>query len=157
VELEKIRNGILSGKTIEEILEGFNWQNFEKIVEEIFERNDFKIKRNFRFKTKKRYEIDIIATRENIAFCIDCKRWGRGRYKRTGLGHAIKDQENRVNELAKFLKRNPLAKESLKININQTFPLLVTLLQENVIKEDNTFVVPVWKLNSFLLEVERYF
>jgi hypothetical protein len=45
----------------------------------------------------------------------------------------------------------------LKISLNQKFyPLVVTLFQEDVVKENETFVVPVWKLNSFLVELELY-
>ncbi|MDI6798912.1 MAG: restriction endonuclease, partial [Candidatus Aenigmarchaeota archaeon] len=117
MELGKIRKEMLSGKTIEEALEGFDWREFEDTVAEIFEANNFRVKRNFRFKTKKRHEIDIIATKENIAFCVDCKEWGRGRYKKTGLRCAIRDQKKRVKELMRFSKKNPAAKELLKIDI----------------------------------------
>lgn len=155
--LEKIRRDVLSGRNIEEVLEKFDWKNFEQIVAEIFKSNDFIVYPNLRFKTKKRYEIDLIAKRRNIVLCIDCKEWSRGRHKKTGLRYAIKKQKERVKELVKFLKGNPIAENKLKMNVKDKFyPLIVTLFLEELVKENGSFIVPVWKLNSFLLEIESY-
>lgn len=157
MELEKIRKDLLGGKTVEEILEKFDWKEFEKTVAEIFERNDFNTKNNFRFKTRNRYQIDIVAIRQNKVFCVDCKQWGRGRYKKSGLKQAVKEQEKRVKELKRFLKKNLIAQKILKIDLDYTFcSLIVTLLEEDLLKENETFVVPVWKLNSFLLDMEKF-
>jgi hypothetical protein len=143
-------------KSVEEELKNLDWKGFEKAVQEIFELNEFKVKRNFRFKTKRRYEIDLIAIKDRFNFCVDCKRFGKGRYKKSEILKAIKKQEERNKELKKFLRSNMIAKESLKIKSMKFYPLLVTLFEEEVIKENQTFVVPVWKLNSFLNEVENY-
>ena len=154
INLEEL---IDSKKSIEEILEKFDWKDFERTVSEIFERNDFRIKNDFRFKTRNRHQIDVVAIKENKVFCVDCKQWGRGRYKKYGLKKATKEQEKRVEEFKKFLKKNLIAQKMLKIGLNNKFySLVVTLLQEDMIKENKTFVVPVWKLNSFLVELEQW-
>jgi len=154
INLEEL---IDSKKSIEEILEKFDWKDFERTVSEIFERNDFRIKNDFRFKTRNRHQIDVVAIKENKVFCVDCKQWGGGRYKKYGLKKAVKEQEKRLEELKNFLKKNLIAQKMLKINLNDKFySLIVTLLQEDMIKENKTFVVPVWKLNSFLVELERW-
>jgi len=143
---------------IEIEMQKINWKEFEKSVADIFHQNEFILKKNFRFKTKRRSEIDLIASRYGIIFCIDCKQWGKGRYKISGLKKAVKDQENRVKELGKFLKTNPIARSMLKLNLNSQkfYPLIVTLCEEEIVKEHNTYIIPVWKLNSFLLEVENF-
>jgi len=157
VELEKIRKNMLSGKTIEEILESFPWKEFEKIVSDIFEINSFRIYRNFRFKTSRRYEIDLIAMKGNKIIYIDCKEWGRGRHKKSGLKNAADKQKQRVKEFIKFLRRNPIAKTKFRINKKyQCHPLIITLFQEEIVKKDDVFIVPIWKLNSFLNEMEKY-
>jgi|YelNatPaOPRAMG01_1025707.scaffolds.fasta_scaffold11203_3 hypothetical protein len=148
--------GVKREKNVEEELKNLDWKGFEKAVQEIFELNEFKVKRNFRFKTKRRYEIDLIAIKDRFNFCVDCKRFGKGRYKKSEILKAIKKQEERNKELKKFLRSNMIAKESLKIKSMKFYPLIVTLFEEEVIKENQTFVVPVWKLNSFLNEVENY-
>ncbi|MGC8812440.1 MAG: NERD domain-containing protein [Candidatus Aenigmatarchaeota archaeon] len=146
----------LKSKNIEEDLRRLGWKNFEKATQEIFEFNSFKVKRNFRFKTKRRYEIDLIAIKDNFNFCVDCKHFGKGRYKKSEILKAIKKQEERTEQLKKFLKLNLVAKETLGIKATRIYPLVVTLFEEEIIKENQTFVVPVWKLNSFLNEIENY-
>ena len=155
--IEEIGNHITKGKDIEEVLEKYDWKKFEHIIGEIFQENGFRTKQNFRFKTKKRYEIDIIAIKNNLIFCVDCKWWNKGRYKKSGLKNAVILQENRGNELRKFLKKNIIAKNLLRINSNTVInSLLVTLHEEDIAKHNETFVVPVWKLNRFISEIEKY-
>ncbi|MEM7821567.1 MAG: NERD domain-containing protein [Candidatus Aenigmatarchaeota archaeon] len=157
MELEDIKKEMLSGKEIEEILQSFDWKEFENIVAEIFESNNFMVYRNFRFKNKKRYEIDLLAMRNKIVFCVDCKEWGKGRYKKTGIKNAARRQIERVKEL------NSNKRELKNIGIStchKIYPLIITLFEEDLKKEGSVLVVPVWKLNSFLNEIEtiyRYF
>jgi Holliday junction resolvase-like predicted endonuclease len=156
VKLEEIEN--LARKIpIEEILKKFDWKDFEEVVAEIFKRNDFLVKKNFRFKTKKRYEVDIIAIRRNLVFCVDCKRWSGGKYKKSGIRKSVEEQEERTKAIRNILAKNPILRKTLKIEGKpEVRPLLVTLMEEDLIKEKNTFIVPVFKLNSFLLEIENY-
>lgn len=157
ISLEEIKDLILQGKTLEEILSNFNWKEFEDTVSQIFAVNDFFVKKNFRFKTKRRYEIDLIATKRNFVICVDCKNWSSGRYKKTALRHVAKVQEERIEELKKFLKKNLIAKNLLKISPTPIFiSLIISLLQEDILIEGKTIVVPVWKLNNFLVEMENY-
>jgi Holliday junction resolvase-like predicted endonuclease len=158
MELEKIKKELLKGRTIEEILENFDWKDFEKTVSEIFLANNFKVKQNFIFKTKRRYEIDVLAIDERFIFCVDCKEWSRGRYKKTGLKYAAKDQEERLKQIKKFLKKNLIARQSMKIDLEKQkfYPFIVTLFEEDLLKENETLFVPVWKLNSFLLNMEKF-
>lgn len=157
LSLEELKTQIMKGKSIEEILKKSDWKNFESVIARIFEENNFLTKLNFRFKTKRRYEIDIIAIRNNKIFCVDCKLWDKGRYKKTSLKYSITTQEKRVKEFRKFLKKNPIARSMLKIESDFTvYPLLITLYEENMIKEKETFVIPAWKLNSFVNELESY-
>jgi Holliday junction resolvase-like predicted endonuclease len=154
IDLEKIKAKLLNGKKIEDVLEKFNWKEFEEVIAEIFRKNNFRTKQNFRFKTKRRFEIDLIALKRNLVFCVDCKEWSKGRYKKTGLRYAVKNQKERTEELKKFIKNNPIAQSSLKIDEKHEFhPLIVTLLEEDLVEENNVFIVPVWKLNNFLIEI----
>ncbi len=156
MDLREIRKLVLSGKPLEEILEKIDWKEFEGMVSEIFERNGFTVNRNVRFKTRKRYEIDLVAVR-GVVLCVDCKEWGRGRYKKAGLKHAAGKQEERTKKMKRFLKGNPIAQDKLKITPKDEFyTLIVTLLEEELIKEGNALIIPVWKLNSFLAELENY-
>jgi Holliday junction resolvase len=157
MELEEIGEKLIKGETIEKILEKFDWREFEKAVAGIFEANNFKVRQNFVFKTKRKYQIDILAVGERIVLCVDCKRWSMGRYKKAGLKNAAKIQEERVSELINFLRKNLFAKQMLKIKAQKFYSLVVTLFEEDLFEENKTFFVPVWKLNSFLLDMEKFF
>ncbi len=155
--IDKLKHQLRKGKDIEDILEKCDWKRFERIIAEIFNENGFSTKQNFRFRTKRTYEIDVIAVRNDLIFCVDCKWWGRGRYKKAGLKAAVVSQENRVKEFKKSLRRNLIAKKLLRLTQNHEInPLIVTLHEEDMIKEKDTFVVPVWKLNNFLVKLENY-
>jgi len=158
MNLEEVEKFLKQGTPIEEAVKNFDWKEFEGLVREIFESHDFKVKNNFRFKSEKRFEIDLLAINSKKVFCVDCKEWGKGRNKTSALKNAAEMQENRMNELEKFLKSNPVASKMLKIDGKQEFlSLIVTWLEEDLIRESGTVVVPVWKLNSFLANPENYY
>ena len=157
LELEEIKKQLMKGKTIESILGQSDWKNFEAIIAKVFEENNFHTILNFRFKTKNRFEIDIIAIKGNDVFCVDCKWWNTGRYKKTRLKNAITKQEKRLKEFRKFIKKNLIAKKTMKIDQDSNFyTLIVTLLEEDLLKENETIVVPAWKLNAFLMDIDSY-
>ncbi len=146
--IEKIKERVLSGEILEDILEAYDWRDFENFVREVLEAHSFKTYLHFRFKTKRKYEIDVLGKKSDLILLIDCKRLGRGRYKKSELRKAVELQEERAKEFKKFFKD--------KLENRKICPLIVTLFEEDILKEKNTFVLPVWKLNSFLLEIENY-
>jgi len=156
INLEDVKKELKSGKAIEEIVDAFNWKEFENFVAEIFVANGFFVKKNLRFKTKKRHEIDVLAVTNEIAFAVDCKEWGKGRYKSSSLKTAVIEQEKRVKHLKNFLKNNSIARKTLKIDKQEILSVVVTWLQEDLQKHNSSFIIPVWKLNNFLVDVELY-
>jgi Holliday junction resolvase-like predicted endonuclease len=139
------------GKPLEKVLSGFDWSGFETAVAEIFFENGFSVKRNLRFKTGRRYEVDIIASRGAKVACVDCKEWREGRNKRGGIERAARMQKERTDQLKKFVSKNPIAQSSLKIGLKANcVPIIVTLFDEVVKENDDVLIVPVWKLNSLL-------
>ena len=142
MKLEEIENLIRSGKTVEEVLTLVGWEEFEEKVEEIFKLHNFKTIRNFRFKTAKRFEIDIIAEKRNLLFVIDCKQWNKGRYKASALKKAAEKNLERSRELqSTLIGRN-----------KKVIPIIITLFDEAIYEYEGVYIVPLFKLNSFLLE-----
>ncbi|MBI1978467.1 MAG: restriction endonuclease [Candidatus Aenigmarchaeota archaeon] len=154
--IDEIESQLRKGTNIEDILEKCDWKKFESVISEIFQENGFNTKQNFRFKTKRRYEIDILAIKNNQIFCIDCKWWGRGRYKKSGLKKAVILQEKRTKEFTKFLNKNIIARNLLKVTPGHAiYSLLATLHEEDMIKENKTLIIPVWKVNRFLTDFDN--
>ena len=156
VDLEELR-GLIEEKGIEEAAERLDWSDFEDTVSEIFASNGFRTMKNFRFKTASRFEMDVVAVKNGMAVCADCKHWGKGRSKTAGIKAAALRQTGRVDEFKKFLKGNIIALSRLGLLPGcKAYPLVVTLFEEELVNVEGCLVVPVWKLNSFLLEIEKY-
>src|SRR3989304_7025685 len=137
IDLEEIKNQLFAGKDVKEIFKDFNWKKFEETIAQIFRNHEFTVKQNFRFKTKRRHEIDIVALRNGLVICADCKEWSAGRYKASALKKAVEEQESRVAELKRFLKNNFVAQKMLKIKNTFLFmSLLVTLVEEDLAKQN---------------------
>ena len=129
---------------IEDVLKKYDWRDFESFVEFVFQQHDFETKRNFWFKTKRKYEIDVVAERE-VIMCIDCKRWSGGRHKRSSLIKAAEAHAERVKEFKNFTKATKKA-----------IPVIITLIDEDIVIEDEVFFVPIWKLNEFVLDFHSF-
>ena len=156
-DLNEIKQRIQQGEEIEKIVEEIDWKEFEKLIVEILKKHDFNVHNNFRFKTDRRFEIDVLAVKDKTSLLIDCKQWGRGRYKKTGLKYSVEEQKERAKQLKKFLKNNPIAQAELNIKKTMKFiPLLVTWFEEELLEHENTLVIPVWKFNEFLLSISEY-
>lgn len=154
--LEEIKELLSRGKTVEEAMSAVNWKGFESVVSEIFSYNDFKTRNNFRFKTKRRYEIDILAVRGKNIFCVDCKDWARGRHKAAALRRAVEMQEERTNEFRRFLEKNFIARKMIGARDgSKIISLIVTLYDEAIVRHSSTWIVSSQKLNSFLNEFEN--
>jgi len=55
------------------------WTEFESVAVVLFQSNNYTVKMHFRFKWDDRWwEIDIIAYKAPLVFCVDCKHWHRG-------------------------------------------------------------------------------
>lgn len=157
MKIDEVEHFLKSGRTIEEFVEKINWREFEKIVREIFSVNGFNSFSNFRFRTHRRFEIDIVASKNNLIFVADCKEWDKGRYKNGGLRIAAQEQSMRAKEFEKFLRLNPIAKHKFKISSAVSIiPVIVTWYEETISENGNCFIVPVWKLNSFLIGGDFY-
>ena len=78
------------------------WQGLEELCSEIFAEAGYTALRNFRFKHKgRRYEIDVVAWKENYIIAADCKRWSR--IRRSALREAALRQRERAEALAEGL------------------------------------------------------
>ncbi|HIK01758.1 TPA: restriction endonuclease [archaeon] len=138
-DLEKIEEELKEGADLEAILEKYDWRDFESLVASIFAERNYKVKTDHRFKHDGRHQIDVVAQGFREIFCVDCKKWSDRKGKISALKKAILDQKLRTQAL----------KDSAH-NKSDVYPLIVTLLQEDIETHENIPVVPVWKLNSFL-------
>jgi hypothetical protein len=119
------------------------WQNFERLVAFIFEVNDFQVVIN-KIKTfkRKRRQYDVIARKNERIFLVECKKWAGNRHRSSALKKAIVQHKERTE----FYEN---------LTGEATTPILVTLIEEDIKFYEDLPIVPIFKLNSFINEIDR--
>jgi len=145
-----LEQALKKGTVIEDALENGSWKEFEEFCEAVLQEHGWKTKRNYRFKTENRYEIDVIAIKGDKILAVDCKHWGIRPGKKYQIISAIKKQNKRAEEFKKIKFFMDMDKK------RDVYPLIVTWFEEDVLNQGQTFVVPASKLNTFLLEIDSY-
>lgn len=150
------QRAILSGADPERISRALSWQEFEDLAVAAFKSNGFSTKKHFVFKAdQKRNELDILALREPLLLCVDCKRWARG-WGPSRVRNAVRDQRNRTRAL--LLNAKSLGERAgfNSWTSGGALPLLLALADVNVRVVDGTPIVSVLRLGSFLAGISAF-
>lgn len=140
------------GFTAECLARLLSWKSFEEFLGGVFDRHGYSLIRNFRFSCGgRRFEVDILALKKPLVICVECKH-----YKRPRTAAPDKRILERHTERTRALAES-IPGLSLELGVSgwgkiKVLPLIVTLLQESFYRKIP--VVPVFKLNSFLLELD---
>ncbi len=121
-----------------------SWQEFEELTRDIIELHGFKaeFRKVFRNQDRK-FEVDVVATKDDLCLAIDCKLYGYSRYRRSQLRSEAEKHSIRCKELEKLV--------GMRVT-----PLIVSLLDDDLLIENGCLFVPITKLNDFLINQERY-
>ena len=140
--------------TVYEISRYLDWREFETLAARVFEENDYKVFQNHRFTLRnQRNEIDIIAIKVPIAIAADAKHYsttGRGSIKQ-----AVAAQKRRAERLAQHISEGLKCRFSEE-GINKILPIIITWLEERFRIHDAVAIVPIFKLNTFLVSLDHY-
>jgi len=119
------------------------WQNFERLAAFIFEENNFQVETS-KVKTlkKKRRQYDVIAKKNDKTFLVECKKWAGNRYRLSALRTAVKQHKERSEFYKNLTNENAI-------------PIIVTLIEEEILFCEEVPVVPILKLNSFINEEDK--
>lgn len=147
------------GVDVAEVVELLTWKDFEGFVAGILVANGFQCTESYRRRgtnLTQGMEIDVIGVRGRLALSIDAKMWNIRSGKATALRTAAEKQKQRTIELA--IQLNQLSKKikSMKPGKYEFIPIIVTWLVEEVEIHEGIPLVPVFKLNSFLLSFDQY-
>jgi len=149
-------HAINQGTDIERVCKVLEWIEFENFTATAFEKNNFVVKRRFRFKaSQRRWEIDVLAYSEPIMLCVDCKRWRRG-WGNSAITKVAAAQAQRTEVLAKNLQ--DIQREIGLINWREAtlFPVILSLFPGPVKFYDKVPVVPILQLQNFLDEFQGH-
>lgn len=144
--LEEVESLLKAGKGAEEALAGTGWKGFEEICSNVLEEHGWVCERNLRIGRKRRTEIDIKAEKAGTTLLIDCKHWGMRKGKSTQLREAVLKQ----------IERAEMYSKGKRYSSENAFPVMITLMDEDILRHENVWVVPFSKLNGFLLDIASY-
>ena len=149
-------HAINNGTDIERVCKVLEWKEFENFAATAFEKNNFAVKRNFRFKASgKRWEIDVVAFSEPIIVCVDCKRWRRG-WGNSAITRVAAAQAKRTEAFANNLQS--IQRHMGLDNWEQAtlFPVILSLFPGSVKFYNRVPVVPIMQLQNFLDEFQGH-
>jgi hypothetical protein len=127
---------------LESVSEESAWQNFERLVSFIFERNDFATKVNtVKTLNKKRRQYDVIARKGDRTFLVECKKWAGNRYRLSALKRAVLQHKERTTFYEGIMH-------------GDTVPVIVTLIEEEILVHEGVPLVPVLRLDAFIRELD---
>jgi hypothetical protein len=147
------------GAELVTVVELMTWKDFEGLVASILGENNFRCIESFRRKGNKvvrGMEIDVIGVRGYTILSIDAKMWGVRSGKTSALKTASEKQKERTVRLTTQLGKLSERISTLRAGEYRFFPVVVTWLVEEVEINEGVPVVPVFKLNSFIQDFDKY-
>ena len=118
-----------------------DWKQFELLSEQAFASFGFETIKNFRMK-KPTMEIDLLATKQDLAFAVDCKHW-----KRTVGAGAMK----RIGDRQILRSKRLLG----LMGLSRVVPVVLTWHDELLgVLENGVPIVPIHRLTDFVMNWE---
>ncbi|MHA1959373.1 MAG: hypothetical protein ACW99U_04040 [Candidatus Thorarchaeota archaeon] len=157
--LELSLKAVSMGADVESVVNRMNWKDFEGLVASILAEHDFKCVESFRRRGNSEVqgmEIDVIGIRGNRVVSIDAKMWGLRKGKVSALKNAAEKQMERTGRICSLFDKLSAKMTGLEHRRYILSPILVTWLVEDVEILDGVPVVPIFRLNSFLLNFESF-
>ncbi len=134
---------IKSIEDLDAVSGGVVWQNFEKLAAFIFEENGYQVKINIvKVFHRMRRQYDVIAKKSGETFLVECKKWSGNRYRLSSLKTAIKQHKDRTDFYT-------------TVTGERAIPLIITLIEEEIHFYEEVPIIPILKLNSFIIETDR--
>ena len=134
---------ISSTEDLQNVSKEVVWQNFEKLAAFIFEKNNFQVETGkVKTSNKKRRQYDVIARKADKTFLVECKKWAGNRYRLSAIKSAVRRHIERFEFYSSLTNENVI-------------PVIVTLIEEEILLYEGVPVVPILKLDSFINEEDK--
>lgn len=129
---------------LEGVAEASVWQHFEQLTAFVFEQNGFSVSvGTVATRNRQRRQYDVIARKNGRTVLAECKRWSKNRCRLPALRRAIGQHRERSQFYAAITRE-------------ETVPVLVTLIEEEIRVFDGVPLVPIHRLNAFIGELDTF-
>ncbi len=120
------------------------WQDFERLAAFIFEKNEFATRvGTVKTLERKRRQYDVIALKGDRTFLVECKKWAGSRYRLSALKRAVLQHKERTAFYETVMHEDAV-------------PVIVTLIEEEILVYEGVPLVPVLRLDSFISELDNH-
>lgn len=147
-------HALRKGLDLEIVCETLDWREFEDLAAFTLKRNGYKATKHFRFKTSRRYEVDVLGLKEPHILAIECKHWKRS-WQRAATKKFVEAHQKRVEALAKYVRT---AKGRLGLDgwcEIKLVPIIITLSETPVKVHNEIPIVPIFYFQNVLTELEQ--
>jgi hypothetical protein len=129
---------------LEAVSEISAWQDFERLAAFIFEKHEFATSVNaVKTRNRTRRQYDVIARKGDRTFLVECKKWAGSRYRLSALKRAILQHKERTAFYEQIMQEDAL-------------PVIVTLIEEEILVYERVPIVPVLRLDPFIRELDSH-
>jgi hypothetical protein len=144
------------GGDLSRVASFLTWQEFESMAATAFECNGYHVWKNLRFMYGgRKWEMDIVACKQPLIICADCKHWKRALRPSTQK-KIIKEQVERTSALGEFLPSLARKIECSSWTKVSLIPTILTLVTGQARFYDNVPMVPISQLQDFLEKLPAY-
>lgn len=144
------------GADPERVCNLLEWNEFEDVSAIAFESIDFSVKKHFRFKHReRRWEIDILALKNPVVACVDCKHWHKG-WRRSSIRKIVESQIKRTQALS---EASAVLHEKIGITRwkeAKFIPIVLSLFPGDFKFHEDVPIVPILQLRNFLHEMPAH-
>ena len=120
------------------------WQDFEEFVRDIFNEHGYETRFRVIFTDSEgKSEIDVVAEKFGKIIAIDAKKYSKGWYRTSAL----------KNQARKHFDR---CKRFSRLKGDEVIPVIVSFIDDSVFYHSGCIVIPIDKLNDFLLNIDAY-
>jgi hypothetical protein len=131
-------------RELETVSEAGVWQNFERLAAFIFEKHEFAVTvSTVKTLNRTRRQYDVIARKRDRTFLVECKKWAGSRYRLSALKRAILQHKERTAFYEILMQEDAV-------------PVIVTLIEEEILVYEGVPIVPVLRLDAFIRELDNH-
>jgi Holliday junction resolvase-like predicted endonuclease len=147
---------IAIGADPERIAGELRWQEFEAFADQVLARDGFATMNHFVFKESgRRFEIDVIAAKEPMVLCVDCKHWHHG-WAPSKISAAARNQLLRVLCLSQVFPVRGRKFSTATWRSVRLLPFVLTLADVSPKLIDGVPIVSALRFRSFLSEINPW-
>jgi Holliday junction resolvase-like predicted endonuclease len=147
---------VMNGADPEPVARELSWQEFERFASQVLSLEGYVTANHFVFKNcGRRYEIDVLGSKEPMVLCVDCKHWHYG-WAPSKVKAAANSQLLRAQSLSEVFtfygKKHKIAGwRSVRL-----LPIVLTLADLSPKLMEGVPVVSAFRLRDFLCQVSPW-